>query len=267
MYSCGGIFMHFQLVDYIPWIGSVIAELIVLAIMLRRGLVRRFPVFFTSIAFDVLREIILPVIAFRNPPSHAYSYSYWLSVPVEHVIAFAVVLEAMRYSVVNDARLSRKTLGILTTSAVLLVTVAAFLVLHPDISTKTLNGLTLTLERSVQLLRCGVLLFLWVFATRLGITWRHHVWGIVFGLGISSGFSLLVAAIHATTGTLCGGWLTYLIPFSYFASTIIWAGYLSQSEPERGPLTLEHLSLIQYALDSYRKVLTEIWRLLDGNPN
>lgn len=86
--------MHFQPIDYIPWIGSIIAELIVLAIMLRRGLVRRFPVFFTSIAFDVLRETILPFIAFRNPK--AYAYSYWLSVPVEHVIAFAVILEALR---------------------------------------------------------------------------------------------------------------------------------------------------------------------------
>ncbi|HET9282698.1 MAG TPA: hypothetical protein VFR24_12120 [Candidatus Angelobacter sp.] len=59
--------MHFQPIDYIPWIGSIIAELIVLAIMLKRGLVRRFPVFFTSIVFDILREIILPIIAFRNP--------------------------------------------------------------------------------------------------------------------------------------------------------------------------------------------------------
>jgi hypothetical protein len=259
--------MHFQFIDYIPWIGSVIAESIVLAIMLKRGLVRRVPIFFSSIVFDVLREIILPVIAFSSSHSHAYFFSYWLSVPVEHVIAFAVILEAMRYSVVNDGRLSRKTLGTLTAFAVVLVAVATFLVLHPDISTKTLSGLALTLERSIQLLRCGVLLFIWVFATRLGITWRHHVWGIVFGLGISSGFSLLVAAIHATTGTMCGDWLARIIPFSYFASTIIWAVYLWQPEPERGPLTLEHLSLIQYALDSYRKVLTEIWRLLDGNPN
>jgi len=258
---------YFQPIDYIPWIGSVIAELIVLAIMLRRGLVRRFPVFFTSICFDLLREIILPVIAFLNPQSYAYSYSYWLSVPVEHVIAFAVILEAVRYSVVNDSKLSRKMLGTLAAFAVVLVAVAVLLVLYPDISTKTLSGLALTLERSIQLLRCGVLLFIWVFATRLGISWRHHVWGIVFGLGIDSGVSLLTAAVHATTGTMCGDWLTRIPHFAYFASTIIWAVYLWQPEPERGPLTLEHLSLIQYALDSYRKVLSTIWRLLDGNPN
>jgi len=258
---------YFHLIDSIPWIGSVIAELIVFAIMLRRGLVRRFPIFFSSIVFDVLREAILPVIAFRNPHGYAYSYSYWLSVPVEHVIAFAVILEAVCYSVVNDSKLSRKTLGMLALFAILLTGVAVFLVLHPDISTKTLTGLALTLERSVQLLRCGVLLFIWVFATRLGITWRHHVWGIVFGLGIDSGVSLMTAAVHATTGTLCGDWLARIPHFSYLASTIIWAVYLWRPEPERGPLTLEHLSLIQYALDSYRKVLTEIWRLLDGNPN
>ena len=152
-------------------------------------------------------------------------------------------------------------------SALVLVGLALFLVLHPDISTKTLPGLALTLERSVQLLRCGVLLFIWVFAVRLGISWRHHVWGIVFGLGIDSGVSLITAAVHATTGTMCGDWLTRIPHYAYLVSTIIWAVYLWQPEPERGPLTLEHLSLIQYALDSYRKVLTEIWRLFDGNPN
>ena len=258
---------YFHLADNIPWIGSIVVEFIVLAIMLRRGMVRRFPFFCTSIVFDVLREIILPVMAFRSPTSHAYSYSYWLSLPLEHVIAFAVILEAVRCSVINDSKLSHKTLAILAGSAVALVSVAVFLVLHPDISTKTLPGLALTLERSVQLLRCGVLLFIWVFAVRLGISWRHHVWGIVFGLGIDSGVSLITAAVHATTGTMCGDWLTRIPHYGYFASTIIWAVYLWQPEPERGPLTLEHLSLIQYALDSYRKVLTEIWRLLNGNPN
>lgn len=256
---------YFHLIDNIPWIGSTIVEMIVLAIMLRRGLVRRFPIFFSSIVFDVLREIILPIVAFRS--TTAYAYSYWLSVPVEHVIAFAVILEAMRYSVVNDAKLPRKTLAVLTACAAVLMTVAVFLVLHPDISTKTLSGLVLTLERSVQLLRCGVLLFIWVFATRLGISWRHHVWGIVLGLGIDSGISLITAAVHATTGTMCGDWLARVPHFGYLASTIIWAVYLWRPEPERGPLTLEHLSLIQYALDSYRKVLTELWRLLDGNPS
>jgi len=256
---------YFHFIDNIPWIGSVIAELIILAIMLKRGLMRRYPIFFSSIVFDVLRETILPIIAFRS--TSAYAYSYWLSVPIEHVLAFAVILEAVRCSVVNDPKLSRKTLGVLAAFALVLTSIAVLLILHPDISTKTLPGLTLTLERSVQLLRCCVLLFIWVFSTRLGISWRHHVWGIVFGLGIDSGVSLLTAAVHATTGTMCGDWLTRIPHFSYLTATIIWAIYLSQPEPERSPLTLEHLSLIQYALDSYRKVLTEIWRLLDGNPN
>ncbi|HET9282699.1 MAG TPA: hypothetical protein VFR24_12125 [Candidatus Angelobacter sp.] len=161
---------------------------------------------------------------------------------MEYVIAFAVILEAMRYSVVNDARLSRKTFGTLAIFAVLFMAGAALLVLYPDISIKTLPGLAITLERSIELLRCGVLLFIWVFATRLGISWRHHVWGIVFGLGIYSGFSLLVAAIHATTGTLCGDWLLVSSPsaislprsFGPFIS-----GNLSRSAV-RSPLNIYH---------------------------
>lgn len=256
---------YFQPVDYIPWIGSLLAELFVVAIMLRRGLVRRFLVFFCAVTFDVLRETILPVIAFRS--ATGYAYSYWLSVPVEHVIAFAVMLEAFRYSVTDGAKLPRKTLVILAASALVLLGVAGFLLLNPNVPTNTLSGLALTLQRSIELLRCGVLLFMWVFASRLGITWRHHVWGIVFGLGIYSGFSLITAAVHATTGNMCGDWLARVPHFGYLAATIIWVVYLRRPEPERGPLTLEKLSLIQYLLDSYHKVLTEIWRLFDGNPS
>ena len=44
---------YFHAVDYIPWIGSTIAECLVVGIMLRRNLVREFPVFFSSIVFDL----------------------------------------------------------------------------------------------------------------------------------------------------------------------------------------------------------------------
>jgi hypothetical protein len=103
-------------------------------------------------------------------------------------------------------------------ATVALVGLAAFLVLYPDIPTSNLDGLVLTLQRSISLLRCGMLLFLWVFAARLGISWQHHVWGIVCGLGIYAAVSLIVVAIHAITGIASGDWLARIPQFSYFAA-------------------------------------------------
>jgi hypothetical protein len=227
-------------------------------------LVRRFPIFFISIVFDLLREMTLPAVAYHS--ALAYGYAYWILLSIEYVIGFAVMVEAYRYLVFDDPKVPTKSLRLLALGAVALIGVSVFFVLHPDIPTSSLSGLVLTLDRSVDLLRCGMLLFLWVFGSRLGIGGRHHVWGIVFGLGIYSAMGLIVAAIHATSGTVGGDWLARLPHFGYLAATITWTVYLWRPEPARGPLTVEELSLINHLTDRYRKILVQIRRLfLDGN--
>lgn len=255
---------YFHAVDYIPWIGSTLAECLVVGIMLRHDLVRRFPIFFSSVVFDLLREMAFPVVAHYS--ALAYGYCYWISIPVEYVLAFGVMWEAFRNAFGADMKISPTALRLFVLASIVLVALAAFLVFYPDIPTNNVKGLVLTLQRSIGLLRCGMLLFLWIFAARLGITLQHHVWGIVCGLGIYSAIGLIVAAIHAINGISSGDWLARVPPFSYFGATIIWTVYLSRPEPERASLTLKEISSINYAFDTYNKMMTEIWRLLDGSP-
>ena len=260
--------MHsFHLVDYIPWIGSVMAEIFVVTIMLKRDLARRFPIFFFSLGYDLVREAALAVTAYEG--ARAYGLTYWITQPIEYVIAFGVMLEAFRYSLGADPKIPTKTLRAMVFVAVLLVGLATFLLLHPDIPASNLRGLILTLDRSIGLLRCGVLLFIWAFARKLGLSWKHHVWGIVLGLGIYSAVGLIAAAIHAATGNLCGDWPARATHLSYFAATIIWAAYLWHPEPQRGPLTLEEISFFNNSIATYRRILAELWRSFrdDGNRN
>jgi hypothetical protein len=255
---------YFHAVDYIPWIGSTLAECLIVGVMLRRKLARRFPIFFSSIVFNLLRELVFPAVLYFS--AVGYGYCYWISIPVEYVIGFGVTWEAFRYSLGDDTKIPSKTLRQFLLAIVGLTVLAAFLFLYPDIPTSNLKGLILTLARSIDLLRCGMLLFLWIFAARLGITWQHHVWGIVCGLGVYAAVSLIVAAIHAINGISSGDWLGRLPTFSYFGATIIWTVYLSRPEPARAPLTLKEISFVNYAFDAYHKMMTEIWRLLDGSP-
>ena len=249
---------QFQLVDYIPWVGSVIAEIVVLAIMLKRNLPRRFPIFFSSVVYDVVRQVALAFIAYRSP--RAYAYGYWISIPIEYVIAFGVMLEAFRYALGANPKIPPKTLRVMAVVAVLLVALAAFLLFHPDIPISNLRGFILTLDRSIDLLRCGVVIFIWAFAKKLGLSWAHHVWGIVCGLGIYSAVGLIAAGIHAVTGDLCGDWLARSVHLSYFAATVVWAVYLWRPEPHRGPLTLERIALIENLIATYRRIMAELWR-------
>jgi hypothetical protein len=251
--------MHqFPLIDYIPWIGSVVVEVVVLAIMLKRRLIYRFPFFLASILYDLLREAALAVALYQGP--RGYGLTYWTTLPIEYIIAFGVMLEAFRYALGADPKIPTETLRAMALVAAILVALATFLLLHPDHPTNNLRGLILALDRSIGLLRCGVLIFMWAFARKLGLSWRHHVWGIVLGLGIYASVGLIAAAIHAVTGDLCGDWPARLTHFSYLAATIIWAVYLWRPEPERGPLTLEEISFASNSIATYRRILADLWR-------
>jgi hypothetical protein len=253
---------YFHLIDYVTWIGSSIVEVLVLCIMLRCGLTSRFPIFFSSLAFDFLRELALPMVVHHS--ELAYRYAYWLSLPIEYVIGFGVMLEAFRCSLDGDAKIPPQSIRLLALAAVVLVGLATYLVLCPDIP-MNVTGVVLTLDRSIDLLRCGMFLFLVTFAARLGLCWRHHIWGIVLGFGVYAIMGLIAAAIHATTGVVSGDWVTHIPQFGYLSATIIWAGYLRRPEPARKPMTLEELSVVHSLLGKYRRMLAQLWRLfLDG---
>jgi hypothetical protein len=249
---------QFPLIDYIPWFGSAAVEIFVVAVMVWRHLARRFPAFFISVSFAVLRQITLMAVAHEG--ARSYGVAYWTTLPIEYVIAFGVMLEAFRYALGADPKIPAKTLRAMVLVAAILVALATFLLLYPDHPTNNLRGLILALDRSIGLLRCAVLIFMWAFARKLGLSWRHHVWGIVLGLGIYASVGLIAAAIHATTGNLCGDWPARLTHFSYLAATIIWAVYLWRPEPERGPLTLEEISFASNSVATYRRILADLWR-------
>jgi hypothetical protein len=252
--------MHFQAIDYIPWLGSATAESLLVLVMLTRGLIWRFPFFFASIFYDVLRQATLFIIAHLSL-GKVYFYTFWISVPVEYTLGFAVMFEAVRHAFQAE-KFSPRAVGWFATLTAALVFVAATLVFHPSVPMDNLTGLILILDRSCGVLRCGVLLFILAFASRLGISWRHHVWGIVFGLGTYAGIGLIVGAIHAATGQMCGDWITPVPVFGYFSATIIWPIYLCRPEPEREALTLAQISTFSDLVTRYRRIASELAAVL-----
>jgi hypothetical protein len=252
--------MHLEL--SIPWLGSILLESVLLFIIFRKHIYKSFPIFASYVVFDLLRAIIIPVIASTNQHFPAYFYSYWISVPIEYTLTLFIILEVLAYIFSSHIRYSTRAVQIFALMALLLFAVSVILVIAPDIPTNTMTGLILTLDRSAQLLICGLLLFMWVFSRNLGLQWRHHVWGIVFGLAIYSSLTLVVAAVHATTGEMCPGWITPLPHFSYLGTIAIWIGYLIRKEPEREPLALSELTAYQNLVTAYRTIIADIRKVI-----
>ena len=239
---------------YIPWLGSIVVESILLAIIFRKQIQKQFPAFVAYVVYDLLRAVIVPAIAFLRP--HSYFYLFWLSIPVEDMLTLLIVLEVFAYIFRLHIKHSPRTVRLFVLFAIVLLVCSITLVVFPDIRANT--GTILVLDRSMEFLICGLLLFMWAFSRNLGLSWRHHVWGIVFGLAIYSSIELAVLAIHAATGKLCPSWITPLPHFAYLAATLIWTGYLLRTEPKRAPLTSEQINAYRDLILIYQTIVSDL---------
>jgi hypothetical protein len=96
-----------------------------------------------------------------------------------------------------------------------------------------LLGTILALERSVRVMQCGMVLFLLLFSSHLGLTARHHVFGISLGFGVFAAVDLIVATLRTTFGQVALTQMALLKPAAYACSIIIWTYWLRAPEPER----------------------------------
>jgi hypothetical protein len=197
--------------------------------------------------------------------ARAYECGYWLTLPISFVMGLAVILEAYRCSIALKPKLSVMSVCQLAFSGAVLLGLVAYFLLDPTIPAKNFVSLVLLLTRSSDMLRCALLLFVLTFAPKLGLSWRHHVWGIVVGLGFYAAGDLFYSSVSAIKGfVVSGNWLARVPPSCYLLSVILWTVYLGRPEPERDPATLEKFSLLNYILRIYNKILIEIWRTMSN---
>ena len=249
--------------ELIHWLGSLTLEIALVFCILKNGVQRTFPTFFAYIIFDILRAIILPVLLYVDPRSGGlYFYAYWISVPIEYTLTFLIILEVFAYIFRAHIQYSSVVLRAFAIFGMVLFIASVALILWPDIPIKHLVGMILTVNRSVSLLMAGLLFFMWAYSSRIGFTMRDHVWGIVFGLGLYSSVSLIVAAIHAASGWVGPRWLTALPHFAYLSSTLIWSAYLFRKEPEIVPIPDEQLEEHHGLIRTYRILLANVRKAL-----
>jgi hypothetical protein len=249
----------------VPWAGSILAELVLIWVMFHRRMIGRFPCFFGAIVFDAARAITLLTVDVALHCSTAYFYIYWISIPLEYSFSFAVIYEIFQQAFQPELRQSPKALRRFLKFNAVLVVLSAALTFQHRFPLQSFPVWMMVMDRSAELMRCGMLLFLWAFAAKLKITWRHHLWGIALGLGLYSACGLITAAADVATGRVCSHWLTPVPHFAYFVATVIWPIYLWRPEPVREPLTFEQLNIYRELLVFVRETLFQIGRALHND--
>ena len=221
------------------WIAPHALLVVCLAVFLRRGLKKQFPIFFTYVLFESVHFVAMMAVyvsAFRNPahPLNLYRWVLVWSLGIGALLSFGVI-----YELVNQMILSRSTLAPVlrpvlrwSAAAVLLLTAIASARLAVTGVERVMNVFQV-LDFSSSVLQVGLLVVLFLFSRVLRVSWRSFPVGIAVGFGILGCVELSAAALLSAFGAGRYAAIDAVRLAAFHVCVLVWLGYLVF--PEREP--------------------------------
>ncbi len=224
------------IIGNVVWALSIVLQAGVGAIMLRRTLHRRFPVFFAYTIYHVISSIFYAVVFFRFP-GVAFEV-YWGTEGIDALFTLAVIQEI--FTVMFDPYDALRRFGIVIfrwLAIVLCVFAVATAVMSPSGEINPTTNAVFLLDRSVQIVELGLVIFLFVFCRLFGMTWRHYTFGIAAGLLAAASSGMAVLALRTHQGQSGNSWFNLAAPIGYTLGIVMWTYYFA-SEKSVVPLNI-----------------------------
>ncbi len=193
--------------------------------MWRRGLHREFPAFFCYLIFESVGGGLLYFIDIK--PSIFSDDFYWRSylsfliaeVFLKSIVAGEIFTDLLR----RYPPLARLGKILISGIGILLVFAATVIAAYANPTASWIISTIRILGRSVSVVQCGLIVFLFVFAAYFHLRWERPVFGIALGFGIT-------AAVNLACWALLAGWIfgqkSYLLDFlsmaTYHACVLVW---------------------------------------------
>jgi hypothetical protein len=210
------------------WVAPDILLVALALLMWKRGLQREFPAFFYYILFEAAGGGILYALdVIRWIPGPVYWWSFFVFLVVEVFVKFTVVgvvFMGLLRPYPSVGKLARILISGVGTVLVFTATITAA---YANPSSFWLISATRILGRSVNVVLCGLIVFIFVFAAHFHLRWERTIFGITLGFGI-------VASVYLAYWALMTGWLlgqnSVLLDFvnmaTYHVCVLVWCYYL-----------------------------------------
>jgi hypothetical protein len=217
---------------YALWIAHPVLQMGIAAIMLRRGLHRKFKFFFGYILTQLVTfAVVFPAMW------HSYSaffYFYWVSDALSIAFGFGVIHEV--FVDVFRAFHTLRDLGtvLFKWAGLVMLLVAGVVSVSTDSSEiAPWMQAIVTSQRCVRIIQIGMVLFLLFFARYVGISRRQHSFGIALGFGSFAVIELVL--ICSWVGKHWGDptIMSILNMAAYNGTLLIWLGYVGVKSPAR----------------------------------
>lgn len=207
------------------WLAQPVALALMVAVMFRRRLHRRFPIFFSYAILLTLSMSAHFVASFVS--YEAYFYVYWTTEALLTILAFGVIYEIFNSIFRQHEGLQDFGTVLFRWAGVVMSSMALLLLLSSGSGkTARIVQVVLAADRSVGVMECGLLLFVLLFTKHLRINFRSPVFGITLGVGLSASVQFILLAqwvkfqfsatalnmIHMSAGVVaCAIWLAYMM--------------------------------------------------------
>lgn len=213
-----------HILEQVFWHAPTALQAILLVGMLVQRLYRFLPYFFFYNAILLLQAALLLPLGRQSP---LYADVYLCGQLLSYALGLAIIYEIYARLLKEYPVLRKIGIVLFWATAGILLAVAAWTAYHtPGADVDRFAKGFLTLERSVRIVQCGLLLGLFIFSSFFGLSWKDQLFGIALGFAVYVCTELAVVAIRAYTGYTQVPFYRYLNPASWDVALIIWTFYV-----------------------------------------
>jgi hypothetical protein len=220
-----------RLLYYALWILHPTLQLGIAAVMVRRGLHKKFKFFFGYILTQLLTfAVVFPAYWLS---SSAIYYLYWGCEVLSVAFGFAVIHEVF-VDVFRVFHTLRDLGTVLFKWAGLVMLLVAGVVSLSTNSTQIPPWVQaiITSQRCVRIIQVGMVLFLLFFSSYVGVSRKQHSFGIALGFGAFAVIELVLIASWVGKH-LADPWMSIVNMAAYNGSLMVWLGYVVARSPVR----------------------------------
>lgn len=227
-----------QVLKYALWIGGWALSLAVVITMVRRKLRVEFPFFFSYAAFQV-GSVPVQFALYQRGVYADYFYAYWTSSALGIGLGLAVLYEIFQHAFRPYAALRGLGSMLFRWAALVLLMVAVITALSAPAGQSALITAILSLERSIRMMQCGLLILLLFFSPQLGLSWRSYLFGITAGFGGYAAVTLTLVSLRSQLGIPNDTAYTLINSGAYTFAALTWFAYLLAPEPARQAVRIQ----------------------------
>jgi len=172
------------------WVLQPVLLGVLATVMVRRKLHRDFPVFFGFAVIQIVAFAIeFPIYEIRA--YRLYFCVFWVITALNMAVEFKIIHEV--FSDIFRPYHALKDLGtaLFKWAALVMVLVSGVFITTSNAWGDPIGRNVLILQRCVEVIQCGMVLFLLAFCKPLGVSWRRQSFGIALGFGLSAGSELI----------------------------------------------------------------------------